>query len=97
MFSLEDPFADEYIEVSRAEVALLPSYTQQLIETYCLYDATRYFVPANGFKKMDLVSFLNHSDAPNIISINEGQFFEAVKDIKTGEELFVDYGELVVE
>ena len=97
MFSLEDPFADEYIEISRAEVALLPLYTQQLIETYCLYDATRYFVPANGFKKMDLVNFLNHSDAPNIISINEGQFFEAIKDIKTGEELFVDYGELVVE
>jgi SET domain-containing protein len=44
---------------------------------------------------MDLVLYLNHSDTPNIISINEGEQFETIRDIKMGEELLVDYGTLV--
>ena len=97
MFSKEDPTKEEYIKISSAEIDLLPAHSRHLVTTYCLYDADSYFVPECGFKKMDLVNFLNHSDTPNIISINEGQFFEAIRDIKTGEELLVDYGELVVE
>ena len=68
-----------------------------LVETYCLYDDSHYFVPADGFKKMDLVHFLNHSDAPNVRSIDDGAWFEAMVDIEAGEELFVDYGTLVDE
>ena len=49
----------------------------------------------NGFKKMDLVNFLNHSDEFNIVSINDGEFFEAIREIKKGEELVIDYGEIV--
>jgi SET domain-containing protein len=66
-----------------------------MIETYCLYDDSNYFVPAKGFKKMDIALYLNHRDDPNIISINEGNEFEALRDIKAGEELFLDYGTIV--
>ncbi len=86
---------EQWITVSKAEVQTLPAHSKLLIENYCLYDEENYFVPDYGFKKMDLVSFLNHSDAPNIISINDGEFFEAVSDIKQGEELVIDYGEIV--
>ena len=72
-----------------------PAHAKALIENYCLYDAENYFVPDYGFKKMDLVNFLNHSDTPNVISINDGEFFEAIRNIKQGEELFIDYGEIV--
>lgn len=44
---------------------------------------------------MDLVNFLNHPEDSNIISINESEYFEATRDIKTGEELLIDYGVLV--
>lgn len=77
------------------EFELLPQHTQHLIENYCLYDEDHYFVPDHGFKKIDLSLFLNHSDSPNIISIQEGEYFEAIRDIKAGEELFVNYGDLV--
>jgi SET domain-containing protein len=97
IFSKEDRTKEEYIKIAKAETDLLPDHSKRLIETYCLYDAEHYFVPECGFKKMDLVNFLNHSDEPNVISINEGEFFEAIKAIKTGEELLVDYGELVEE
>ena len=54
-------------------------------------------MPEYGFKMIDLVIYLNHSDDPNIISINEGENFETLRDIAAGEELFVDYGDIVAE
>jgi SET domain-containing protein len=64
------------------------------VENFCLFDEENYFVPEYGFKMMDLVVYLNHADEPNIRSINEGEDFETLRDIKAGEELFVDYGEI---
>ncbi len=86
---------EQWITVSRKEVDNLPAHTKALIENYCLYDEENYFVPDYGFKKMDLVNFLNHANEPNLISINDGEFFEAIRDIKKGEELFIDYGQIV--
>jgi SET domain-containing protein len=44
---------------------------------------------------VDLVIYLNHSDTPNVISVNDGEYFEAIRDIAAGEELLVDYGTIV--
>lgn len=90
------PSEDEnWIPVSKKELENLPAHSKALIENYCLYEEENYFLPDYGFKKMDLVNFLNHADIPNIRSINDGEYFEALRDIKQGEELFVDYGEIV--
>ncbi len=86
-----------WISVSKKETENLPEHVKALIENYCLYDDENYFVPDYGFKKMDLVNFLNHCDTPNIVSINDGEFFEAIKEIKKGDELVIDYGEIVNE
>jgi len=86
---------DSWIKVSKKEVELLPVHAQHLIENYCLYDEAHYFVPDHGFKRVDLSLFINHADTPNIISIQEGAYFEAIRDIKAGEELFINYGEIV--
>ena len=88
---------DNWILISKNEIEVLPSHSKFLIENYCLYDAENYYVPDHGFKKVDLVLFLNHSDTPNIISLNDGEYFEATRDIQAGEELFLDYGEIVDE
>ena len=87
----------EWIKVSRGEVAELPVHSRALVENFCLYDEGNYFIPEYGFKMVDLVVYLNHADEPNIISINEGEDFEAIHDIRAGEELFIDYGEIVDE
>ncbi|MBK6826682.1 MAG: SET domain-containing protein [Chitinophagaceae bacterium] len=81
-----------WVRISFEEVEQLPAHSRNLIETYCLYDETHYFVPDYGFKLMDLALYLNHSSTPNIASVNEGESFEALRDISTGEELLVDYG-----
>ena len=97
MFSPPMNDDDSYIPVPRAEVETLPPHARQMVENYCLFDEDRYFVPKDGFKKMDLVSFLNHSEHPNVASIDDGAYFEALRDIAADEELFVDYGTIVTE
>ena len=87
----------KWIKIPKAEIELLPPHSKTLIETYCLYDDENYFVPDYGYKVMDLVNFLNHSDTPNIISINDGEEFEAIRDVIAGEELLIDYGNIVSE
>jgi len=85
----------EWIKVPITEVEKLPEHTRSLIETYCLFDEEYYWVPEYGFKIIDPVIYLNHSSSPNIISINDGEEFEAIVDIKEGQELLVNYGHLV--
>ena len=70
----------------------LSAEIQALIENYCLFDEKGYFVPAHGFKSIDLSLCLNHSDNPNLISVDDGAYFIATRDILNGEELTVDYG-----
>lgn len=87
--------SDEWITISKKEIEALPLHAQFLVGNYCLFDEENYFVPGHGFKKMDVSLFLNHADEPNVISINDGDFFEATRDIKADEELLIDYGEIV--
>ncbi len=86
---------DQWITVSREEVEALPSHARHVVENYCLYDEENYFIPDHGFKKIDVSLFLNHADTPNVISIEDGNYFEAIRDIREGEELFIDYGQIV--
>lgn len=85
----------EWISLQKNEVEQLPAQSRALIENHCLYDEENYFVPEYGFRLIDPVVFLNHSDQPNIQSIQDGEDFEALRDIRAGEELFVNYGEIV--
>jgi SET domain-containing protein len=84
-----------FIPVHKSEIETLPQHAKDLIANFCLYDADNYYVPDYGFKLMDVSVYLNHSETPNVVSVNEGEYFEAIVDIKKGEELLVDYGTLV--
>ncbi len=84
-----------WIPLSFTEAEQLPAHVKEFIETYYLYDEENYFIPDHGCKVMDMANYLNHSRTPNIVSVNEGEYFETLRDIKSGEELLVDYGEIV--
>lgn len=87
---------DEWIKLPIKEVESLPDHARNLIETYCLFDKENYFVPESGFKTIDPVIYLNHSVEPNIRSLNDGEEFEALTDIQSGQELLINY-ELLVD
>jgi SET domain-containing protein len=91
MFSKDN---GEWIKVPKAEIEQLPEYTKEMIDTYFIYDDNYYYIEKHALKKMDLVCYLNHSEQPNIKVLGDGQFFEASRDIKQGEELFIDYAEV---
>lgn len=94
MFSKPDA-NDKWVLLTKQEVEELPEHSQRLIINYCLFDETHYYVPDYGFKKIDVCLFLNHSDTPNVQSIDDGEYFETLRAIKAGEELVIDYGEIV--
>jgi len=71
----------EWIKVSKQEVDELPQHSKELIENHCLFDEDHYFIPDYGFKLVDMVIYLNHSETPNVLSLNEGEQFEAIRDI----------------
>src|SRR4051812_27985620 len=56
----------EWLSIPKTEVEALPPHAKNLVENFCLYDEANYFIPDYGFKLMDLVVYLNHSDTPNI-------------------------------
>jgi SET domain-containing protein len=84
-----------WVKLPIDDVEKLPQHSKNLIETYCLFDETDYYVPDYGFKVMDLVNYLNHSSTPNVISVNDGEYFEALVDITAGTELLINYGHIV--
>ncbi len=88
---------EEFVAVPRAIVEAEPAHVRALIENYCLYDAQQYWIPRDGFRKLDASLYLNHAEAPNVRSVDDGAYFEALRDIAAGEELTVNYGELVDE
>ena len=94
MFSKPD-VNERWITISVHEVLDLPEHVQQLIGNFCLFDKENYFVPDHGFKKIDMSLFLNHADNPNIISLDDGSYFEATRDISADEELLIDYATIV--
>ena len=81
-----------WIKLPKSKIKKLPRCSIDLIENYCLWDDKNYYVPNYGFKIIDLVVFLNHSEVPNIKSAKNGNLFEAIRDIQSGEELFINYG-----
>lgn len=85
----------EWILLSFEEVEKLPLHSKNFVETYYLYDEQHYFIPSHGCKVMDMASYLNHSNTPNLVSIEDGLYFEATRNIKAGEELLIDYGSIV--
>ena len=85
----------QWIKVPIAEVEKLPAHSKELVETYCVFDEENYFMPDYGFKVMDMVNYLNHSSVPNIISVNDGEDFEALTDIPAGAELLINYEHIV--
>ena len=85
------PPGGDWLKIPIQEIEQLPAHSRELVETYCLYDDAHYFVPASGFKVMDLVNFLNHSSTPNLCSVNDGEYFEALEDIPAGAELLINY------
>lgn len=78
------------IKFSHAELKKLPRGVRKEIEIFCYYDDEAVFIPAIGMNSMNMAIYLNHSKEPNVRYRKNGQL-KALKAIRAGEELFLDY------
>lgn len=63
------------------------------LRKYCQFLTEDTVRGPERFDRMEVDWFLNHSNNPNIVEIREEHWI-AVKDIKAGEELLIDYAQL---
>ena len=52
----------------------------------------KVWVPESGLNGMDVSFFVNHSENPNLKTIDDGSNFITLRKVKKGEELTVSYG-----
>lgn len=87
-----DPFGDQ-LELPKGELDAYdaPEEAKELVRDFCVMQGDVFFVPTYGIDAIDKSYFLNHSKTPNMESVDEGQTFTAMREIKKGEELTADY------
>ena len=75
--------------VNASDIKLLPASIKKLYEDFCPLNDEKYECPEN-FNQLTISWYLNSSKEPNVECRNNLLFY-AARDIKSGEELTVDY------
>lgn len=79
----------EMVWIEENELHGLPQETQKLYEDFGVYKNRRVGVPPN-FNQLTPAWYVNNSENPNL-RCDENYDFIAARDIKSGEELTIDY------
>jgi uncharacterized protein len=90
-FRIGTRYPSGWIEIPRAELKRAPPGVRRLLASLFLPDDDGAFrVPVLGANLVDIGSYLNHSDRPNMRTA-DGYRFVAKQRIRAGDELTVDY------
>ncbi len=87
-----DPFGT-LLKIKKEELDLYPcdEAAKELVRDFCALQDGVYHVPSYGMDALTKNYFLNHSKTPNMVTHDRGETFVALRDIKAGEELTVNY------
>lgn len=82
--------------LTKDEINKLPIEVQKMIKDFFSEeDDGSYYVVKDGLNSLDVSSYMNHSDKPNVgvVEIKKCNFyiFKTLKKIKEGDELFINY------
>jgi SET domain-containing protein len=78
------------IDIPKADIKHLPKGVREQIDTFCYYDRKKVSIPRLGLNTFDMAIYLNHSKKPNLRFKKAGVLI-ALRDVKKGEEMFIDY------
>ena len=78
------------IKFTHDELKALPPGVRKQIDMFCYYDDSGVMISTMGMNTMDFSIYLNHSKQPNV-RMNKDGSFHALRRIKIGEELTMDY------
>ncbi len=79
----------EMIWVKKSSIRHLPKQIRKLYKDFCILKNNLYGCPKN-FNELTPSWYLNHSTKPNVAADEDYRFY-AIRNIKKGEELTVDY------
>lgn len=83
-----------YISVKKEELKNLDLEVMEMVKDFFHEDKGYFPIAINGLNSIDITFYLNHSDDPNIEIINEDNdyfSFTSKREIRVGEELFINY------
>ncbi len=85
-------FGDEETRfIPHKKAAQEPEHVQHFYKWFCIVGKDGYDCPVD-FGKMEIGWYLNHSKTPN--AYHRNYFYYALRDIKKGEEILIDYESL---
>jgi len=81
-----------WIKFQMDELKDLDEEILKLVDDFCVIEADHsVYIPERGFNGMDISFFINNSKTPNLKTIDGGETFVTLRDIKKGEELTAAY------
>jgi SET domain-containing protein len=82
------------VEIPLKELNKLPTSVRKQVHSFCYVDNKDKYVsiPSYGMNAMNMAIYLNHSKNPNLRFKKNGTLV-SLKNIRVGEELFIDYDE----
>ncbi|MEJ0072946.1 MAG: SET domain-containing protein [Candidatus Saccharibacteria bacterium] len=92
VFALHDIASDVWLALKPKERVGIDRNKEDIPEDlldYCIENADGTYNGPPEFNHMHIVWYLNHSDEPNAEQRSDGYY--SVRDIKKGEEIFIDY------
>lgn len=63
----------------------------KMVNDFGTREGENIWIPKDGFNNLGMCYYLNHSEIPNMMAMDDGDYFIAIRDIEEGEELTVDY------
>lgn len=84
-------FIDESRFIPHSKAVKEPEHVQNFYKWFCIVGKDGYDCPVD-FGKMEIGWYLNHSKTPN--AYHKNYFYYALRDIKKGEEILIDYESL---
>ncbi len=79
----------DLIWIHKSKLKSLSKALKQLYDDFCVIKKDMYGCPQN-FNQLTVAWYLNDSKRPNV-GVNKNYNFYALRDIRSGEELTVDY------
>lgn len=79
-----------HVRISLNELETVQPAVSKFVRDFCILRNGYYMVPSIGIEEITKDWYLNHSKNPNMRATRNGSF-RAIKNIKVGEELTVDY------
>ncbi len=84
------PRKQREIKLKLKDLDGLSKAVKNYIHSFCFVDEDNIFIPTSGLNAMDMAVYLNHSKNPNLRFRKDGTLV-ALKKIRSGAELFIDY------